>query len=290
MPRCTICDTESVLLYGGTVDPRSFFVREQAYAITEFSTHERLDVWQCRKCGLGFSPNDLSQEEVSFFYAHQPIDKEYCMEEEGRRKTFKNILKRIETYCPARGTLLDIGSGPGFFLDEAQRRGWKVNGCESSEEARSYCKKNFGVESIQYEDIESLPNNVYNVITMFDVIEHVKSPQDFLRSISKKLVAGGLVVLITPRFESLTRKILKKKWYFIFPAHLWYFTSVSLSQLLANTYFEIVSSRLHVFHFSVRYYLLRLSAFVPFFSRIAVGSAILPYSLGEELEVYAKKK
>lgn len=287
--KCLICNIEVLLLYRGNTDPRVFFVKGGEYAIAEGSRGEKLDVYQCPKCGLGFSPNDLTQEELSGFYAGQSKDEEYLKEDRGRRITFRKILRRIEEYRTGKGKILDFGAGPGFFLDEARKIGWEIYGCESADWAKSYALENFGIELVADDAVKNFPDDFFDVITLFDVIEHVKYPSGLLAFLSKKLKKGGFLVITTPRFESLTRKILGIKWYFMFPAHLWYFTQSSLETILKNAGFEPVDFHWQVFRFSLRYYLLRLAAFIPFLSKIAAGSVVIPYTLGEEFEVYARK-
>lgn len=287
---CPLCGDAARLLYRGTIDPRIFFNSRKEYVIAEGSGREKLDVYQCRRCGLGFSPHDMAVRELRDFYAGQSKDDEYLLEEQGRRKAFRRVLRRIGGMIPEKGKILDYGSGPAFFLDEARKDGWEIYGVEASWWAREYAKKHFGIALMTDDDFEKLPDGFFDAVTMFDVIEHVVSPADTLRHISKKLKSGGMIILTTPRFESLTRKVLKQRWYFMFPAHLWYFTKRSLVNLFRGAGMEPKIFYWHTFYFSPRYYLVRLFPFADrVFGRMLRNLFLIPHSLGEEWEAYIKK-
>lgn len=294
--KCPLCGGKAGILYRGNMGARNFFTRENIYRIAEGGGREKLDVYGCLKCGLGFSPHNLSERELCDFYAVQPKDEEYLSQEPGRRKAFRKILNRIEKICRRKGKIFDFGAGPGFFLDEAKRSGWDIYGCETSEWARVFAKERLKIDLLDGNDLDNFPDGFFDVVTLFDVIEHLASPGDLLKLAGGKLKPGGLLVITTPRFESFTRKVLGPRWHFMFPAHLWYFTKISLKVLLDDAGFELVSFQWQVFYFSAYYYLMRflalwgLQEFLIRKKRLGgLNKVVLPYALGEEWLVFAKK-
>ncbi len=297
---CWICKSKAFLKYRGTVSARDFFGAKNKYAIAEGGREEKLDVYACSACGLGFSPLDgVTGEDVKAFYTDQPVDSQYVQEEAGRRKSFQKVLQRIEELRLQRGNILDYGAAAGIFLDEARKAGWKIYGTEPGAGAREYAEKNFGISLLEDRELAELPDEFFDVVTLFDVIEHVADPAETVRMLARKLKKGGLLVMTTPRFESLTRKILGTRWYFMFPAHLWYFTRDALGRMLRESGFGNAQFRVHVFHFSFSYLLKRFSSlFLPAVSRtsgVISGKKdsfriIVPVCFGEEWEVYARKE
>jgi SAM-dependent methyltransferase len=140
--------------------------------------------------------------------------------------------------------ILDVGCGMGFFLDEAHKRNWEVHGTEYTDEAIEMCKgKNINMhkgdlDGINFADME------FDVITSFEVIEHVKNPQEHVIKMTSLLRKGGIIYITTPNFNSLNSRILKDKWNVIsYPEHLNYFSKLSLDALMTSNGFKRLSLR-----------------------------------------------
>jgi SAM-dependent methyltransferase len=287
-----MCGAEAPLRYPGTVTPKDHFSRD-GYSIARGNTKETLDIYECASCGFGFSLTGLREEELTAYYARQPEDLAYLAEAEGRRKTFFRTLSRIERLLGKRGRIFDFGAGPGVFLDEARKAGWEVSGAEAASWARAYAKKEYGitlVSPIEFADeiASGSKSRAYDVVTLFDVIEHVHDPATLVNNAASLLKPGGVLLITTPRFESLTRKMLGRRWYFLFPAHIWYFTKSSLTKLFERHSLTPVSWRWHVFHFSLGYLFTRLGLKLPNVIQRALSHIEILFCLGEEWEVYAR--
>lgn len=128
--------------------------------------------------------------------------------------------------------VVDLGCSVGSFLREAQRRGWLGLGFDCSrwavEEAQSS-----GLRA-QHMDIESLNGDapMAHVVTMFDVIEHLKDPIKTLKTVAHMLPVGGSVVISTPNADAVTREAFGSWRHFRPSEHLHYFTSRSLASAL----------------------------------------------------------
>ncbi|MGL4596665.1 MAG: class I SAM-dependent methyltransferase, partial [Bacteroidia bacterium] len=127
--------------------------------------------------------------------------------------------------------ILDVGCGRGWFLIEAKKRGWEVYGTEYSKKAIDLCQMS-GIEMQAGElNPNSFPVTDFDVITSFEVIEHIYTPQQELRAIYQLLRQGGLFYCTTPNFNSLLRYYLKKDYNIIgYPEHLIYFTKSTLNR------------------------------------------------------------
>ncbi len=149
-------------------------------------------------------------------------------------KRYKELLKEFEEQT-GKGTIHDAGCGFGFFLTTAKAEGWAASGSELSERAVKACKEN-NLNVTQGEQIEG---DNFDVITSFEVIEHLRNPKEYLQMISNSLKDQGLVYITTPNFNGISRYFLGAKYNVInYPEHLCYFTRKTLDRLLREQGFK----------------------------------------------------
>lgn len=150
-------------------------------------------------------------------------------------------LERIERILGKRGTLLDIGTGMGLFVGVALDKNWIASGLEFNGYDCNYAKVNFGIDLIQKNFYDFKENEVYDVVTLFEVIEHLSHPLDDLKQISKLVKKNGLLVLATPIQDSLYGKKSKEQnifWNVV--THLSYFKKDVISKYLNEAGFDIL--------------------------------------------------
>jgi 2-polyprenyl-3-methyl-5-hydroxy-6-metoxy-1,4-benzoquinol methylase len=150
--------------------------------------------------------------------------------------------------------LLDVGCGNGALLRQAQSLGFVASGVEISPALASLVKEQLRCEV--YEQLLSeldLPESSFDVVTMYDLIEHTENPRQDLEQVFRVLKSGGVFFVLTPNDQALLRRISRvlfaaslqsfsspmRRLYY--PDHLSYFTAESLSRLLASTGFELIS-------------------------------------------------
>jgi SAM-dependent methyltransferase len=138
--------------------------------------------------------------------------------------------------------LLDFGCGAGFFLEEARSRGWQTYGTEYSGRALQLARdKGLDVLEAPVERHAFMPAS-FDVITAFEVFEHVSDPNAEAELVARWLRPGGLLYCTTPNFGSLSRRLLRSRWTVIeFPEHLCYFTGRTLTTWLERHGFEKLS-------------------------------------------------
>ena len=137
----------------------------------------------------------------------------------------------------ANKRLLEIGCAYGFFLQAAQKLGFDVTGAEHSPAAVEWIKKNTRLNVCQGA-IESagLPPGHFDVVCLFDVIEHVENPPALLRTVIGLTRPGGTISLSCPNFGSLPARVFRAKWWTLRPQeHIWQFSPETLRRLLAET-------------------------------------------------------
>ncbi|MEK6825962.1 MAG: class I SAM-dependent methyltransferase [Nanoarchaeota archaeon] len=168
-------------------------------------------------------------------------------------------LQRIKRYVPAGGCILDVGCGPGFFVSEARKVGYVVEGCDISSAAGEYAQKELNLD-IQVSDFLSLPFSFHSFegITMFSVLEHALSPEENLQKAHSLLRDGGLLALSIPNAWGMTRYLKGVDWRgFSFPEHLHFWGRQEMTELLEKNGFRDVQAPLkdnNFFRDTVYYY------------------------------------
>ena len=153
---------------------------------------------------------------------------------------YHELLDKFEAYRTF-GNLLDVGCGIGYFLAEAKKRGWNVYGTEYTDEAVRICEKS----GISMQKGKLNPNNylpgMFDVITSFEVIEHINNPNEELRNFAKIIRKGGVVYCTTPNFNSLLRYRLKSAYNVIcYPEHLSYYSPKTLKKVFNSAGFSTI--------------------------------------------------
>ena len=146
--------------------------------------------------------------------------------------THATRLAMIKKFSGSTHTILDFGCGKGNFVKFARAKGYKAFAYDKSESI----KKHLFVQAIPfYKNLWEIPDNYFDVITCFDVIEHTTNPRFIIREMKQKLKKHGILVISTPNAQGLSAKILGKRWWVFGPAgHFILFSIYSLQLLLSN--------------------------------------------------------
>jgi len=144
-----------------------------------------------------------------------------------------------------RGRLLDVGCGDGRFLAALLRRGWDVCGLDNSPSAIRVARQQLGdrVALTTLPEASHAPDS-FDVVSLFEVLEHLPDPFGDLREIHRLLKPGGLICLSVPNFASLERLVFRRWWAGLdAPRHLQQFTPESLRFFLEKAGFELLELR-----------------------------------------------
>lgn len=202
-----------------------------------------------------------------------------------KKEAFRDQLFLLKRYIEPKGkTLLDIGTGKGYLLEIASEMGFEVYGIDVSEYCTKVSKSKFG-ERITMGRFEEVKYNdeMFDVITMTDFIEHISSPHYVLKEVYRILKKNGLILLTTPNSNSFTRKVLGKDWFQYKYEHVIYYNRKSLSYLLEKNNFSILEIRRNVKRFKIGYYYHYLKKY-SIFGIEKVFTFIFPY-----LPLFVKK-
>ncbi|MEM7054695.1 MAG: class I SAM-dependent methyltransferase [Pseudomonadota bacterium] len=145
---------------------------------------------------------------------------DYDAQSQALRKTFRNLIKRLQRKNLSGGSLLEIGCAKGHFLHEAGAYFDRTVGTEYSQAAAEIAAQTGTV--IHTGGIESIErDHQFDRVVAFHVFEHVYEPRPFLTRIAELLKPGGHVLLAVPPFDSSWRKVLGSRWpSWKFPEHV----------------------------------------------------------------------
>lgn len=164
---------------------------------------------------------------------------DYLSEKTALQRNFARRIKVLQKYSQS-GMLLEVGCAYGFFLELAQQY-WEVSGIEISDAAADYALKEFGFNVVQkeFENAELKPDS-FDVIAMWDTIEHLYDPVTAIQLAAKSLKSGGIIAITTGDCSALLARIQRQNWRLLQPNHLFYFSSNSITYLLEENGFEVV--------------------------------------------------
>lgn len=200
----------------------------------------------CPECRLELLDPQPEDSVLAAIYSHDYFLGEHGAESGGRRSKMKSATAAmyVDTLAslvrPANADLMEIGCGHGEVLLEALRRGFRVSGIEISADAAAIANRCLGEPVVVVGSIETLPlaRDRFGAVLAADVIEHVRDPEDFLLRVREMLIAGGVLLLITPSLDSWTRRLLRRRWMEYKVEHLYYFSALSIRLLLERCGFE----------------------------------------------------
>lgn len=244
-----------------------------------FCPENGLRLVQCKQCNLVYVSPRPDPQELYALYGETYFNNEqsgvvgytnYLKDETNIRKTFARRLKGLEQFVK-NGKLLDVGCAAGFFLDEAHKRGWQVQGLDVSSFAVDYAAKRFGYDVRQGSLTEhQYPAGNYDLVTLWDVIEHVPDPQAYISRAAELLRSGGVLALATPDVDSFPARLTGKRWvgYKLSEEHVYYFSIRTLRRMLEEMGLEVIDARHAGKYVTVRLFLNRLGMYSPVIARL----------------------
>lgn len=268
---------------GGMTDDAS------VYRCSSQTHNSHARILRCLQCSFIFSEVNLSSEKILKTYS-EVEDPIYVQEINARFKTYAYNLSNIRSYLPASGTLLDIGSYCGAFLRVARENGFAVLGVEPSKWAVRYSQEIMKENTFQgtLQDLPGERGN-FDVITLWDVLEHMANPVEELDLIRSRLNHKGIFCFSTIMIDNWFPAILKERWPWLMDMHLLYFTEKTIRQLLTKSRFELLYSRKYCHYVSLGYFLLKLESLNiwgmkyinRFFKNTALHKTMIPFSFGD---------
>lgn len=297
--KCNLCGTdETNVRFPSTIREHRPDMNWLAFACTHSGYGSHRVIVQCRQCGLVYTNPRLDNRDILDTYeaVRDPL---YVEERIGRVLTFERHLKPFEriTGPPNGRPLLDVGCYTGVFVEIAERHGWKAWGVEPSRWAvRKARARGLHVEQGTLVSAD-LPESYFDVVTLWDVIEHLANPRQVLQQTHRLLKPGGLVVIHTIDIESPFARLMGRRWPWLMEMHIYYFSRQTLRAMLEQCGFQVLSVRAQGRYQRLGYLMNRLGALAPavgrpaewLVTRIGLRGLTVPVNLGDLFTVYARK-
>jgi len=253
---CVICSQNDIkIVYKG---------KDRLYKLPgEFS------IGKCENCGVYCTLPSLSENEIASYYPdnyhvyRKAIDDEpNLIKKVDRQTAMYRRWKQISKRRKFPGRILDIGCATGNFLNEMKKRGWECWGVEPNTNAANYAKDKFDLHvhngyllGIQY------PSSYFDVVTLWDVLEHTQDPSRVLKEIQRILKPEGFIFLSLPNADSYENYLFGRNWCgWDVPRHYITFTQASIQMYLSKMgYHDIKIGSFYghhgVFMISLRFWL-----------------------------------
>ncbi len=270
----------------------------RAFRCTHSGYGRHYTIVRCQQCGLVYTnPRPTGQAIVETYQSVE--DPLYVEERDGRVLTFERHLESLERLTgPADGRLLlDVGCYTGVFVEIAGEHGWDARGVEPSRWAVEQAQAR-GLHVTQGTlDTASLPDAHFDVVTLWDVIEHLADPRGALEQVYRLLKPGGLVVVHTIDVDSLFARMMGARWPWLMEMHVYYFSRRTLWMMLEECGFRVLSDRPQGRYLRLGYLMNRIAALSPFVGRpaewlvtkLGLRSLAMPVNFGDLFTAYASK-
>lgn len=207
--------------------------------------------YRCNKCNLVYQNPQPIYEMTEDIYDGLHYHERFIETEEVYLSTAKiyldelnkELIKLKDQTNKKNINLLDIGCGIGYFLSLAKKDGYDVMGTDISKWVANYVKEHHGIKVVSGNFLElKLPENYFDVITMWQVIEHLPQPNLFLKKIFTLLNPGGILVIATPHVDNWFAQMYKSNWNCFMPdEHLGLFNLESMKLILEKNNFDLIT-------------------------------------------------
>ena len=246
---CPICSSDKISILFDCTD--------------HFVTGETFPVARCNECGFSFTQDRPEESEAGKYYesdsyiSHSDtsrglINKLYRFARNMMLRKKAKLVKRLTKL--EKGSILDIGSGTGYFASEMKKAGWDAKGIEINEKARDFSISSFGLEISAPSQIGKLISRSFDCITLWHVLEHSDDPDAYMTEIRRLLKPGGTCIIALPNSNSYDALHYGRYWAaWDVPRHLWHFTPSTFHRFAENAGFSLTGLRslpLDVFYIS----------------------------------------
>lgn len=213
---------------------------------------EEFVIWQCKNCLLQFTQDVPNEESIGSYYqssdyiSHSNTSKGLVNQlyQTVRNHTLNQKANLIIDKTVKQGTILDLGAGIGAFLNTMKQKGWEITGIEPDEGARQQAKSLFNIQLGETTRLNKLPENSFDAITLWHVLEHVHQLHAYVERLKSLLKSKGKIFIAVPNYQSLDSSIYKSYWAaYDVPRHLYHFTPKAINNLMENHGLKVIEKK-----------------------------------------------
>jgi len=214
------------------------------FCVKDFTvSKEEFEIWECENCSQRFTQNIPCEEEIGKYYqsenyiSHTDTSKGLINDlyHKVRKRTLVQKKKLVEKETgKTSGNILDIGAGTGAFLNTMKLANWSFTGLEPDETARKKALELYNINLKKTGEFVSLPNESFDAITMWHVLEHVHDLHEYMEQLKSLIKPTGKIFIAVPNYTSFDAKHYKQFWAaYDVPRHLYHFSPKSMQKLLS---------------------------------------------------------
>ena len=225
---------------------------------------KNFDIVECDECGFRFTNPRPSPDELGAYYESD----DYTPHQDTSQDLIDTLYRWVRLYtlrskhrlisslvANPPGRLLDFGCGTGAFLNLCQSNGWTVRGLEPDAGAQTVAAEKYGLTVEDPVRIRDLPDDHFDVITLWHVLEHVPRLSETIEELKQTLSPTGTLVVAVPNCASLDARIYGTHWAaYDVPRHLYHFRPDDIRRLFERfdmTVAEVRPMRLDAFYVSL---------------------------------------
>tara|TARA_B100000029_G_scaffold419669_1_gene425227 strand:- start:363 stop:1298 length:936 start_codon:yes stop_codon:yes gene_type:complete len=253
---------------------------------------------ECIKCNFQYL-NPRIKSEIIFNSYIENEDETHTLQDKQRYKTFRRSIKKIINLLNIKETnnktFLDIGSASGVCLKAIKDLGFKEEGYEPSKWMVEYGRNKYQVNLKPGSINDVNINNKYDLISLWDVLEHVTDLNKTLKRIKAFSKNQTILIINVPDINSLACKIMKKKWPFYLNVHLYYFNQNTIESILNKYGYSLIKHFSHWQFLELGYLIKRAKKYFRIFfviekivNFLKLSSIPIPYNLGQTTFIFKK--
>ena len=234
--KCPWCDSEKTQIHLWLKD--------------EFLTNEDFQIHECHSCGLLFTEPRPAKDKIGEYYKSE----EYYSHKENKKgfipKIYECVKKvnlkhkyKIAIKDKSSGSILDIGCGVGDFLHICEEQGWLCTGVEPSEDAKAIAAKRIKAQILASEELEQIPDESFDIITMWHVLEHVDDIRWQVAQLQRLIKRDGRIIIAVPNHKSYDAAYYNEKWAaYDVPRHLNHFSKETIVKIFKTNGLNLVET------------------------------------------------
>ena len=252
---CAICEKDNFeVIYKENFDLKK--IDERIFSARRLPDRMHYQIVKCKKCGLVYSNPILEYGKIEKLYKKSFTS--YDTHLENLKETYGFYLRELNKYVGTihELSLLEIGCGNGFFLEEALKQGYIVYGIEpgkkSAQKAKPNIKKNIVVDIFRP---GLFRKNFFDVVCCFQTFDHIPNPNEFLNECYKVLKKGGFILFFNHDASSFSAKILGEKSPIIDIEHTYLYDKKTMPRIFTKHKFKILEIKSAINIHSLSYWI-----------------------------------
>ena len=208
--------------------------------VDNYASGETFEVVRCAQCGFMITQNAPIETEIGKYYEVP----DYISHSDTQKGLMNRVYHWVRRYMLMqkatlvkrtsgleKGTLLDYGTGTGYFAETMVRQKWTVKAIEKSPQARAFAQKEFGLEVEAESALKEYADNSFDAITLWHVMEHLEHLNDMWKTLYRKIKEQGVLIVAVPNPTSYDAQKYGAWWAaYDVPRHLWHFSPAVMQQ------------------------------------------------------------